>query len=735
MSALTCKSKTFDCVIELKGALRPAWYMLELKVKLPTIRASSLIELISKKHLRDSDHFNFPIVSERLCKRLIRIDSNDRFRLLLQLASEHFEVEQICLIRVSGKFARSRMIKKLQELHPTYKLKKTQNPRSKIDISAEKKCSSNLWVDYCQLFDATAQISFYDKWVKEFGTRQSSTQPRINQLISSFRFKPLISLILPVYNPNPLWLEQAIISVLSQLYSSWELCISDDASTDPAIRSILLKYSQKDPRIKVFFRSVNGHISTNSNCALTLAQGTWIALLDHDDLLADDAFLYVVDAINRIPDCKLIYSDEDKIDENGQRFDAYFKPDWNEDLFYSHNMFSHLGVYDAALVREVGGFRVGFEGSQDYDLALRCIERTRPDQIYHIPRVLYHWRMHADSTAYLIDTKPYAILAGEKALQEHFDRLSIAANVKSAGQGYRVSYTLPSKLPLVSLIIPTRNKFKLIKQCIDSIFLKTNYSNYEIIIIDNCSDDPATLRYLKNATSDSRVRVIRDNRPFNYSALNNAAVQVANGQLLCLLNNDVEVINSDWLGEMVSHALRPGVGAVGARLWYADDTIQHAGVVLGLEGFAGHIHRFLPRGNVGYCSRAALTQSFSAVTGACLVVKKSSYLEVGGLNETDLQIACNDIDLCLKLGEAGYRTVWTPWAELYHHESSTRGFDDTPEKIARAQKEVAYMWTRWGEKLRCDPAYNPNLTLDSSDFGLAWPPRITPLISAAAVSV
>lgn len=734
-NALILDVQKFDYIVSLKGVVRPAFYMLELKARLPVIRISGTIELFGQNKPLVADKFFIPIVSERMCKRLVRINSNEIFRLSLQLPSDQLELRHIRLIRVSNKFARSRMVKKLQELHPMHKPQAPHHFRPKVNTSVRHIKTLALWTDYCQLFNETAKTSFYGKWLEEFDTHKIPISSKANNLISTFNQKPLISFILPVYNPNSAWLEQIINSVFSQSYSSWELCISDDASTDPVIRSILLKYSAEDSRVRVMFRPVNGHISVNSNCALALALGSWIALIDHDDLLAEDALLYVADVINRVPQCKLIYSDEDKIDENGDRFDAYFKPDWNEDLFHSQNMFSHLGVYDAALVREVGGFRVGFEGSQDYDLALRCTERVRPDQIYHIPRVLYHWRTHANSTAYSIDAKPYAILAGERALQEHFDRLGIAAKVKSTGYGYRVSYPLPSELPLVSLIIPTRNKLKLLKQCIDSIFLKTNYSNYEIIIIDNGSDDPATLRYIKNVASDSRVRVIRDSRPFNYSALNNAAVQVANGQLLCLLNNDVEVINADWLGEMVSHALRPGVGAVGARLWYADDTIQHAGVVLGLEGFAGHIHRYLPRGSVGYCSRAALTQSFSAVTGACLVVKKSSYLEVGGLNEIDLQVACNDIDLCLKLGEAGYRTIWTPWAELYHHESSTRGFDDTSEKVARAEKEVAYMWTRWGDKLRYDPAYNPNLTLDNSDFGLAWPPRITQLFPPSVASV
>jgi GT2 family glycosyltransferase len=329
-----------------------------------------------------------------------------------------------------------------------------------------------------------------------------------------------------------------------------------------------------------------------------------------------------------------------------------------------------------------------------------------------------------DSTAFSLDAKPYAMVAGEKALNAHFERQGINAKAELLVTGYRVRYVLPTQLPLVSLIIPTRNQLKLLRQCVQSIQTKTTYTNYEIIIVDNGSDDRATLRYLDALAATPGIRIMRDARPFNFSALNNAAVQMARGEVVGLINNDIEVISPDWLSEMVSHALRPEVGAVGAKLFYADDTVQHAGMVLGIHGIAEHAHRFLPRGDGGYCGRAGLIQSFSAVTGACLVVRKSLYTLVGGLNEIELQVACNDVDFCLRLREAGYRTIWTPYAELYHHESASRGFDDTPEKQARSAKEVAYMQQRWGDALLNDPAYNPNLSLDIDDFSLAWPPRV-----------
>jgi GT2 family glycosyltransferase len=394
------------------------------------------------------------------------------------------------------------------------------------------------------------------------------------------------------------------------------------------------------------------------------------------------------------------------------------------DLFYSQNMFSHLGVYRADLLNEIGGFREELEGSQDYDLALRCLERIEPKQIHHIPRVLYHWRMHAESTEKSGDAKSCALLAGERALNDHFQRQNVNARAELVGFGYRVHHVLPDVPPLVSLIIPTRNGLQLIRQCVESILKKTTYPNYEILIVDNGSDDPATLQYFKELQSDPRIRVVRDDRPFNYSALNNAAVKLARGEVVGLLNNDLEVISPEWLSEMVSHALRPGVGAVGARLWYPNNTLQHGGVVIGLGGVAGHSHKHLPQKMSGYFWRASLIQSFSAVTAACLVIRKSVYEEVGGFNEDDLQIAFNDIDFCLRVREAGYRNIWTPYAELYHHESATRGYEDTPERQARFAKEVQYMKQRWGDTLLNDPAYSPNLTLGHDDFSLAWPPRV-----------
>ena len=568
----------------------------------------------------------------------------------------------------------------------------------------------------------------YNEWVQRYDCIDDGLRVAIGQRVAAMPVKPLISVVMPSYNPKPEWLTEAIESVRNQLYPNWELCIADDVSTDPAIRPLLEQYAREDSRIKVVFREQNGHISAASNSALELATGKWVALLDHDDLLTEHALYCVASAIIANPSARLIYSDEDKIDASGRRHDPYFKCDWNTDLFYSQNFFCHLGVYYKPLLDTIGGFRIGVEGSQDYDLVLRCIEHVGVDAVHHIPRVLYHWRVHAESTAAGADAKPYAALAGERALNEHFARQEVACNVEWIGRGYYAHYSLPATLPLVSLIIPTRNGLDLMRQCINSIVGKTTYSNYEIIVVDNGSDDPEALRYFESLGQDARIRVLRDDRPFNYSALNNGAVSQARGELIGLINNDIEVISPDWLSEMVGLVIQPGVGAVGAKLLYPDDTLQHGGVVLGIGGVAGHANKLAPQPCYGYFGRTSLISSYSAVTAACLLVRKSVYLEVDGLNEKDLSIAFNDVDFCLRIREAGYRNVWTPFAELYHHESATRGFEDNPQKQARFRSEVLYMQGRWGDLLLKDPAYSPNLTLNHEDFSLAWPPRVEPLV-------
>lgn len=563
----------------------------------------------------------------------------------------------------------------------------------------------------------------YAEWVRKYdtlGNIGSSFHSRVMQATSG----PLISLLLPVYQTPEPWLRRCIDSVLGQVYGNWELCIADDASPSMHIQCVLHEYEQRDPRIRVVYRQDNGHIAEASNSALALAHGEYVGLLDHDDELRPHALLEMAEAVIASPSLEFLYSDEDKIDEDGRRFDPYFKPDWNPDLLLSQNYICHFTVIRTSLVRSVGGFRKGFEGSQDHDLILRCTERLSAGRIHHIPKVLYHWRAIAGSTALEHGAKDYAAAAGSRAVAEHLQRTGVLAKVEQMPHGhYRIHWPLPLQMPKVSVVIPTRDRLDLLRKCVESIFSRTSYENFECLVVDNQSTDPEALGYLDELRSRKNVRVLSYDMPFNYSAINNWAVSQCDGEVLCLLNNDIEVISEDWLGEMVAHAIRPDIGAVGAMLYYPDGSIQHAGVILGVGGVANHAYIHEPSGYAGHGARGLVVQNLSAVTGACMVLRRALYEYVGGFDER-LQVAFNDIDLCLRLCEAGYRNLWTPFAELYHHESATRGSDDSSEKRLRFVSEVQHMQERWGEWLQNDPAYNPNLSLDDCKSSLSFPPRL-----------
>ncbi len=566
----------------------------------------------------------------------------------------------------------------------------------------------------------------YEQWIDLYDRLNPARLLDYQQKLAALPRRPLISILLPVYNAPERWLARALASVRAQLYADWELCIADDASTAAHVRPLLEQAAREDARIKVVFRPQNGHISAASNSALELATGEFIALLDHDDELTPHALAEVALALAARPDADLMYSDEDKIDGEGRRFAPYFKPDFLPDLFLGQNYLTHLAVYRTALLKKAGGFRVGYEGSQDWDLALRVFELTDPARIVHLPKILYHWRAIAGSTALTLDQKHYHIEAARRALTDHLARTGRRAELIAVPGGHwRLQHPLPPAPPLVSIIIPTRNGLEHFRRCVASLRSKTTYPNYEILIVDNGSDDPATVAYLREIAA-SGARVLPYPQAFNYSAINNFAAQQAKGELLALLNNDLEVITPGWLEEMAAQALRPEIGAVGAMLYYPDDRIQHAGAVLGVGGVAGHAFKLFPRGTDGAFNRARLVQNYSAVTAACLVIRKELYLRVGGLDEQSLAVAFNDIDFCLKVRATGCRNLWTPFAEFYHYESATRGSEDTPAKQARFQREVETMLARWGDALRADPAYNSNLSLESEDFLLAFPPRPAP---------
>ncbi|WP_210424649.1 glycosyltransferase family 2 protein [Marichromatium bheemlicum] len=576
----------------------------------------------------------------------------------------------------------------------------------------------------------------YQKWILQYDTIDDDVRECIRERIAGLARLPKISVIMPVYEPPLELLDEAIWSVRNQLYPEWELCIADDASKNPQVKALLEKHASQDERIKVEYRRVNGHISESSNSALALATGEYVALLDHDDLLSEHALFWVAEEIQKYPNVALIYSDEDKITETGKRYEPYFKCEFNPELFLAQNMISHLGVYRRDLIEEIGGFRSEFNGSQDYDLALRVISKVAPEQIVHIPRVLYHWRAISGSTALANSEKSYASVAGRKAVSAYLKSKGVTAEVMPAPEVLshnRVRFALPDPLPIVSIIIPTRDRVDLLAKCVNSILGKSTYPHFEIIIIDNGSVESETIDFLKGLPKD-QVKILRDELPFNFSRLNNLGVREARGEIICLMNNDMEVIEGGWLEEMVAFAARQEIGCVGNRLWYPDGTIQHAGVVLGIGGVASHSHKGYYKGHAGYFSRAVLHQSYSAVTAACLVVRRQVFEQVGGLDE-ELAVAFNDVDFCLRVRDAGYRNLWTPYADMIHHESASRGLDDNPVKRARFKKEVDIMHARWGEALQNDPAYSPNLTLWHDDFSLAWPPRIELLTAPSNTSV
>ncbi|WP_207512316.1 glycosyltransferase family 2 protein [Longitalea luteola] len=571
----------------------------------------------------------------------------------------------------------------------------------------------------------TSEKTSYKKWYELYDTITERDLEIIRSLSQKLTYQPLFSVIMPVYNAPVKYLKKAIESVRSQAYKNWELCIADDRSTNKAVINILKEYQKLDSRIKVVFRETNGHISLASNSALELASGDYIALLDQDDELRPHSLYMVAKAINENPDAQLFYSDEDKIAEDEVRFDPYFKTDWNADLFYGQNMINHLGVYKHSLVKKVGGFRQGYEGSQDHDLALRCIEQIKPGQIHHIPYILYHWRAIKGSTSHSMSSKNYAIDAGIKALRDHFKRTNQQVTVEqNVHNSYRVKWPVPDPHPLVSIVIPTKDKIEVLSTCVESVLHKTNYDNYEILIVDNNSVNAETFAYYQSIQSKfKQVKILSYQSEFNFSAIVNYGVDQSQGEIIVLLNNDTEVINQDWLYEMVSHCLRKGIGAVGAKLYYPNGLIQHAGVFL-YEGHPGnHIYLKREKNDPGYFNKLNLVQNYSAVTGACLAVRKQIYLQAGGFDEKNLKVAYNDVDFCLKVRDLGYTNLWTPFAQLYHYESLSRGNDLNEKNIARFKKEHSFMLTKWKHAMN-DPFFNHNLAIETHVTQLASPPRI-----------
>lgn len=572
------------------------------------------------------------------------------------------------------------------------------------------------WVPDLDELDEEERPLSYERWMLAHRFRPAD-EMRLRDTIAILPLRPTFSVLMPVYETPKKYLREAIESVYGQIYPDWELCIVDDASKAPHVRRILEHYAKVEPRIKLAFRTENGHIAATSNSALALATGEFIVLLDHDDMLTPDALFENALVINRRPDVDVIYSDEDKIDEDGRRHSAYFKPDWAPDSLLARNYVSHLGVYRRSLVERAGGFRTGFEGSQDYDLLLRVTEKT--DRVAHIPRILYHWRVHAESASATRNQKGYALDAGLRALREALERRGEPGRVvhDEVRSGlYSVRYDI-RRSDKVSIIVPTRDHGQDVDRCLTSLFGRSTYANFEVILLDNGSRDQKSLDVFSawSEREPSRLTIVPYDVPFNFSGINNFAAARATGEYLLFLNNDTEVITDDWIEAMIEQAQRPQIGAVGAKLLYDDDTIQHAGVIVGLGGVAGHSHKYFAADAPGYFYTLQTVNNFSAVTGACMMMRRAVFEEVGGFDE-ELAIAFNDVDLCLRIRDAGYRNIYLPHVVLYHHESKSRGDENTTEKQARFLREQQIMHERWKTFTEPDPYYNINLGRDAENY-------------------
>ncbi len=559
--------------------------------------------------------------------------------------------------------------------------------------------------------DSGSSKASYLAWIQDF---ERPADELIELKLPSLQNRPLFSIVMPVFNTVPAELSAAIESVLAQSYGNWELCVADDASTSAHIRPLLESFAQRDSRIKVTFQPERGGISKTANAAWQIASGDFVAFLDHDDTLAPHALAYLCETLDRSPGADLIYSDEDKLDAKGRRFDPFFKPDWSPDLLLSENYICHLLVVRQDLVRNVGGFDADCDGSQDYDLILRATERAA--KIEHVPKVLYHWRAGAESTASGLSNKQYALDAAQQALKNYCQRSGKQMRVephKIAGR-WRMRYAIPAG-SRVSIIIASGGKTDVLRTNLTSLFGKTTYPEFEVVVIDNSKDNsieklvrdfpsrPGALRYI-----DWR------NKPFNYSAINNAAARQCESPVLLFLNDDTSVIAPDWLESMIELVMRPEVGAVGAKLLFPNGRIQHAGVVMGLYDNCGHAFKALD-GNAGhYFDFSEIIRNVSAITGACLMTKSEVFRQAGGFDESDFAVAFNDVDLCLKIGALGWRVLYTPHALLYHHEA----FSKSSKDLRPHPEEVTRMRYKWERLIAADPYYSPNLTRNDEDYSL-----------------
>ncbi len=572
-----------------------------------------------------------------------------------------------------------------------------------------------MWKRYIRRFIQKIRIAFGLEYYHPFKQKQYLKWVEKNEPKTEYQplnYQPLISILIPVYNIKKEYLSECLDSILNQKYQNFEVCLADDCSTLQETKDTLQEYEHKDKRIKVVYRKENGHISKATNSALEIAKGEFVALMDNDDVLTENALYEMVLALNKNKDLDMVYSDEDKLDMNGKRCEPHFKPDYAPDYLLGGNYICHFEILRKKIVEQIGGFRSEFVGAQDFDLFLRFVEQTTPEKIYHIPKILYHWRKVPGSTADTIGNKDYAIENGKKAVEEALKRRGKKAKVLVPihSTHYIVEYEYP-KEPKVSIIIPTRDYAQILKPCLESIYEKTQYKNYEVIIADNDSKEEETFQLFEQYKKKYKnFKVVNCPGKFNYSKINNQAIEKASGEYLLFLNNDTKIYTKKWINSMVGYAMQKHIGAVGVKLLYPDDTIQHGGVIVGIEGTARHAFLHAGLEYPGLYGRLLVPCNYSAVTAACLMVEKKKFLEVGKLDE-ELAVAFNDIDLCLKLLKKDYYNIMLPQVEVYHYESKSRGLDNTPEKLNQYLKEKEYFQKRWKKEIKHDKFYNPNFSL------------------------
>lgn len=555
----------------------------------------------------------------------------------------------------------------------------------------------------------------YGPWYRAYIPTEETLETQRKQ---KFDYSPLISIAVPAYQTPVEFLRQMIESLIVQTYSNWELCIVNASPDNEEMQKVLAEYSAGDSRVRFCNLKENLGIAENTNRAFAMTKGEFVGLLDHDDLLAPNALYEIVKILQDHPQADALYTDEDKVTtELDEHFQPHLKPDFNLDLLRSNNYICHFFVVRKSIVEKAGGFRKEFDGAQDYDFIFRCTENA--GEVLHVPEILYHWRTHKASTADNPASKMYAFEAGKRAIEAHLERTGTKGEVSHTQDlgFYRVKYPVQGK-PLVSVIIPNKDEKETLQTCLEMLEKNTGYQNFEIIIVENNSTTDEIFRYYKELSGNRKIHLLRWGKEFNYSAINNFAVAHAKGEYLLFLNNDVKSINPDWLEEMLGVCQRPEVGGVGAKLIYPDNTIQHAGCVIGMGGIAGHMFVDMPADHTGYLHKASLLQDMSAVTAACLLMKKEVFEQAGGFTE-ELAVAFNDVDLCLKVRKNGYLIVYDPYAKLYHMESKTRGAEDSKEKVRRFQTEIEYMRCHWIDILKNgDPCYNKNLSLTKWNYSL-----------------